>query len=122
MPIKIYLFKNAASCCPGGACGPWFGDPTSQLVSVVNEVVQEYNGKVEAELVDLLNYRSMAKHGDVIKVLSQYGLLSLPILKIEDSIVCHGFVPEKEDVISFIELKLRRKHERKKQITTVANR
>ena len=87
--VRLQIFMSP-SCCPGGACGPGLGDPTSQLITVVQEMMTQYNGQIAGEVINVLHPLVRTQHQDVIKRVRERGLLALPILKVDGAIIVEG--------------------------------
>jgi len=87
--VHLQIFMSS-SCCPGGVCGPGLGDPSSQLITVVQEMMAQYNGQVTGEIINMLHPMVRTHHQDVIKRVRERGLPALPILKIDGAIIVEG--------------------------------
>jgi disulfide oxidoreductase YuzD len=103
--VRLQIFMSP-SCCPGGVCGPGFGDPTSQLITVVQELMVKYNGQVSGEVINVLHPLVRAHHQDVIKRVRERGILALPILKIDGTIIAEGANFSKELIINAVRERL----------------
>ena len=103
--VHLQIFM-AFSCCPGGVCGPGFGDPTSQLITIVQEVMARYNGQVTGEVINVLHPMVRMYHQDVIKRVRESGLLALPILKVDGVIIVEGGNFSKESIMDVVRERL----------------
>lgn len=99
--VRLQIFMSP-SCCPGGVCGPGLGDPTSQLITTVQEIMAQYNGQVIGEVINVLHPLVRTQHQDVIKRVREHGLLALPILKIDGVIIVDGGNFSKESIIDAV--------------------
>ena len=87
--VCLQIFMSP-SCCPGGVCGPGLGDPTSQMIAVVQEMTAQYKGQVTGEVINVLHPLVRTQHQDVIMRVREHGLLALPMLKIDGVIIVEG--------------------------------
>ena len=99
--VRLQIFMSP-SCCPGGVCGPGLGDPTSQMITVVQEMMAQYNGQVTGEVINVLHPLVRTQHQDVIKRVREHGLLALPILKIDGVIIVEGGNFSKELIVDAV--------------------
>jgi len=88
--VRLQIFISP-SCCPGGACAPGLADPTSKMVTIVQEIMKQYNGRVTGEVINVLHPLVKTQHQDVIKHIRKHGLRrTLPLLKIDGAIIVEG--------------------------------
>jgi len=100
--VRLQIFMSP-SCCPGGVCGPGLGDPTSQMITVVQEMMAQYNEQVTGEVINVLHPLVRTHHQDVIKRVREHGLMALPILKIDSVIIVEGGNFSKELIVDAVQ-------------------